>query len=283
MISLLLNTVALDPNRWMAAKQPFYDLEALLEPVAAAGFRQLEVWQYHLSTLSDAGVEALVERAQALGVTFPIVGLYPSMDLEGEALEREWSAVETLVRRAERLGAGAVKMFAGRLGTADADSDTFERSVAFARRLEALSSECGLTLIAETHPDTLCDSVDATLRVLDRVDELSLCYQPFDFGSTEQTVNDFHALAPHAVHVHLQGRRGDAMSLLEDADVDYREVFDALAERGFEGALSIEFVEGCVVERPEAFDLGLVLDNARRDRAFIEAACANAGLSLVAE
>ena len=166
---LLLNTIALDPNRWTAEKQPYFRLEALLEPVAAAGFRALEVWQYHLSTLDDAGVRTLASRADALGVTFPIVGMYPKLDLDGEARMREWASAETLVQRAARCGAHSVKLFAGRLGSAEADAEAYARSVAFMQDLIAVADGHGLTVTAETHPDTLCDSVPATERFLDAV------------------------------------------------------------------------------------------------------------------
>ena len=274
MPDLLLNTIALDPNRWTAEKQPYFELADLLGPVVAADFRDLECWQYHLSTLDDAAVETLAERMEALGVTFPIVGLYPALHLDGAARDREWAAVQTLVERAARLGAEAVKLFAGRFGSDEAESDDFERSAAFMRDLIASAAERDLTVIAETHPDTLCDSVPATERFLDAVgdDRLRLCYQPFDFTDTKRTVADYRVLRDRIVHIHLQGRRDDRMCLLEEADVDYRTFLGVLEADAFDGALSIEFVKDCVVERPEDFDLGRVQANAQRDRAFVEAA-----------
>ena len=276
--SLLLNTIALDPNRWTAEKQPYFALEAILGLVAAAGFHALEVWQYHLSTLDGAAVEALGERTRSLKVTFPIVGMYPALDLEGEAEAREWAVVRALMQRAERLGARGVKVFAGRLGSADASAAAYRRSIAFARRLVALAGEHDLAVTAETHPDTLCDSVPATRRFLDAVadERLRLCYQPFDFASTERAVADYRALAERVTHVHLQGRRGGQISLLEEADIDYGAFLSTLEADGFSGDLSIEFVKGCVVDRPAAFSLDRVLAQAQRDRAFVEAAIPSA-------
>ena len=276
---LLLNTIALDPNRWAAEKQPFFELADLLPAVAGAGFTALEVWQYHLSTLDAAGVAALAERAGALGVTFPIVGTYPVLDAEGAERERAWAEVETVVRRADVLGARAVKVFAGRLGSDEADAAAFARSVVFARRLVALAGDYGLGVTAETHPDTLCDGVAATRRFLDAVDDerLALCYQPYDFTSTGRAVADFRALAEHTTHVHLQGRRDGHIVLLAEAEIDYAVFFSALEEDGFDGALSLEFVAGCVVERPAEFSLDAVLASARRDRAFVEAAVPGLG------
>ncbi|WP_420454340.1 sugar phosphate isomerase/epimerase family protein [Rubrivirga sp.] len=281
MPQLLLNTIALDPNRWTADKQPDTELSAVLPAVVAAGFRALEVWQYHLSTLDAAGLDALVTAARDLGVEAPIVGVYPALHLEGEARERQWSELVLTAQRAQRLGTRAVKMFAGRLGSDAASDLEVERSVAFARDLEGWLADRGMALIAEAHPDTLCDSVPATRRFLEAVGgDVGVCYQPYDFVSTARTLADYRALRARVVHVHLQGRRNDAMSLLEDADIDYAAFLGALAADGFEGALSIEFVEGCVVPDPSAFRLEVVLANAQRDRAFLEAACAQVGLAL---
>ena len=44
MAHLLLNTLALDPNRWTPEKIAYYPLGALLVPIAEAGFGGVELW-----------------------------------------------------------------------------------------------------------------------------------------------------------------------------------------------------------------------------------------------
>lgn len=280
MADLLLNTIALDPNRWTADKIPHYALADLLPAVAEAGFPDVEIWHYHLTHPSEAGVAALDERMQHLGLRAPVVGAYPVLHLEGEALYRERAAMHALMDRAHRLGARVVKCFAGRLGSDAVDEPAYARSVRFTRELAAYAGSLGLTLTAETHPDTLCDSVAACRRFLEAVEasNLHLCFQPFDFTDTAQAGADYEALRKHVIHVHLQGRANDRITLLEEADIDYRPVLQALADGGFDGYLCIEFVKGCVVDRPDAFDLDLVLANARRDRDFVLQVASEAGL-----
>jgi sugar phosphate isomerase/epimerase len=239
-----------------------------------------EVWHFHLSALSESGMERLAERLTEAGVCTPIVGLYPTLHRAGADAEADWQDIERVLNRAELLGARAVKIFAGQLGTDAADADTVARSVAAVRRLAARAADGGMALHVETHPDTLCDSVEATLGLLDAVPEARVCFQPFDFGSTAQTLADLRVLREHVAHVHLQGRRADRMCRLANADIDYAAFFGALAEIGFDGALSIEFVEHCVVERTEDFDLARVLGAAAADRASVRAWCADAGLAL---
>src|SRR5690606_30831338 len=116
--------------------------------IAGAGFEALEVWQYHLSRLSDEQVTRLGERAKALGIAFPVVGLYPALHLDGEERDREWEAMEAMIARSAALGARVIKMFAGRLGSDEVDEEAFGRSVAFTRRLAGAAAAHGMALTA---------------------------------------------------------------------------------------------------------------------------------------
>lgn len=282
MATFLLNTIALDPNRWTPTKTPYCTLTDLLPAVAEAGFRRLELWHYHLSTLDAAAADELERALQAEEIQVDVLGLYPKLHLTGTAREAEAAELQRLIRLADRLGVGLVKCFAGALGTDAVDADTFDRSVAFLQMLAEVAGAHGLLLALETHPDTLADSVAACRRLLAAVDRsnVRLCFQPFDFADTDQAIADYEALHAHVAHVHLQGRRGDRMSLLEAADLDYRLLFERFAAHGFSGPLSLEFVEGCVVEDPAAFDLGAVLQTAQRDRAYVYRLAEETGLAL---
>ena len=52
-MNLLLNTIMLEVNRWDKDHRLTRPLIELVEPVAAAGFDRLEIWQYHVSDLSS--------------------------------------------------------------------------------------------------------------------------------------------------------------------------------------------------------------------------------------
>jgi sugar phosphate isomerase/epimerase len=68
------------------------------------------------------------------------------------------------------------------------------------------------------------------------------------------------------------------MSLLKNADLDYKAITGALAAHGFDGYLCIEFVKDCVVSTPADFDLMHVLRNARRDYTFVQKAAARSNM-----
>ncbi len=271
MAHLLLNTLALDPNRWTPEKIAYNPLGALLAPIAEAGFHGVELWQYHVSREREAGVRRLRAQAEALDVRFPVVGMYPRLHLHGEARQKAWDEVQRVFDYAGLLRAAVVKIFVGSKGT-DAHTDVeYERALAFLSQMAGLAASRGLIITGETHPDTLFDSLGACQAVLGAVrsDHLKICFQPYDFADTRQALADYDALRRHVVHVHYQGRRAGALTLLEDAALDYDAFTCGLAAGGFDGYLCLELVKASIVEMPAAFDLDRVLNHAQRDRDFV--------------
>lgn len=279
-MDLLLNTIALDPNRWTPEKIPYYTLERLLPHIAGTDFDAVEVWQYHVSHATEAEVRGYRERGDDLGLAFPILGLYPQLHLKGDACQQEMDAVQRLLDYAGLLDARIVKIFPGILGSSATTEANYARSIDFMQEMARRAAAANLTITAETHENTLCDTRDACIRFLDDVDaeNLKVCYQPYDFTDTVQAISDYESLAEHVIHVHYQGRKNDQMSLLKNADLDYIAITGALAAHGFDGYLCIEFVKDCVVPTPADFDLMHVLRNARRDYTFVQKAAARSNM-----
>lgn len=284
MARLLLNTLALDPNRWTPHKLPYYRLETLVSPMAEAGFQHVELWQYHIAHEAERTVQQLWNRAAALGMCFSVVGLYPRLHLEGAARRDAWDAAQRMLDYAGVLRAEVVKIFVGTQGTGALDEAAYQRSLAFLADLVEQAQARGLIITGETHPDTLFDAPEACLKVLGAVNSphFKVCFQPFGFADTVQALADYEALAEHVIHVHYQGRRAGALTRLADADLDYRAFTCALAARGFDGYLCIELVEDSIVPDPAHFDLSRVLTHAQRDRDFVVQAARRCGMTLEA-
>lgn len=268
---LLLNTIALEPNRWTADKIPYFKLEDLLPPIVRAGFQFLEIWQHHLTTRSRDEIITLKSQMDDLGLATRIIGLYPPMHLDGNDRGREMATVQRAIDYATILGVHTIKVFVGLKASPTLSPAEYERSVAFAREMTHHMHQFGLTLTGETHANTLFDNQASCFRFLEDVGaaNFKVCFQPYDFTDTDQTLKDYAVFADLVTHVHLQGRQNNEMSLLADADVDYAQLFKQLAANGFDGDLCIEFVKDCVVDRPEDFDIDKVLGHAQTDRNYI--------------
>lgn len=282
---LLLNTIALEPNRWTRDKIAHYDLEDLLAPIAEAGFGALEVWQHHLSRKTGKEVMRLYDRATDLGLSFAVAGLYPVLHQGGLQGYRALEETDRLLDYAQMLRAEVVKIFVGNKASQALSENEYRHSLATVRALLTEARARGIKLAGETHANTLFDSVAATRAFREEVGQeaFRICYQPYDFRSTHAAIADYEALAPAVIHVHLQGRRDDAMVLLEHAEIDYAAFTATLAAQGFDGFLSIEFVQDCVVDHPRDFDLDRVLANAQRDRDYMARVAAEAGMAVTVD
>lgn len=271
MVTLVLNSIALDPHRWTKEKIPFHKLEQLLAPIAHAGFRYIEIWQHHISQEAEAQISAIRAAGNSLGVSFPVVGLYPQLHVGGEECRREGERTNRLLSYAKMLGADIVKIFVGSRGSALITPGEYELSVEAMKQMTQRAGSLGLTITGETHPNTLFDTVGSCRRLMQDVqsDRFKICFQPFDLRDTDQAIRDYELIADDVIHVHFQGCKGDSMELLENSDLDYRRFTRALARTGFSGYLCIEFTKDCVVQNPSDFNLEAVLSNARRDRDFV--------------
>lgn len=271
-MQITLNSIALEPNRWTEGKIPHFRLEELLPAIAEAGFESIEIWQNHLALLESEEVNSLAEQADSLGVGFPIVGMYPRFHLEGADRDAELERFVAMAGKMDVVDADILKLMPGQVASEDLEPELWERSVGFMQEVLELTEENDVIFTLETHGGTLADAPDALERFLDDVDSerLEVCWQPYDFGSTGKAIKLFDRLAEYIVHLHLQGRRDGEMELLEDADIDYRQVLGHIFNTEFDGYISIEFVRDCVVDSPGQFDVDQVLENAARDREFIE-------------
>mgnify|MGYP001201137590 CR=1 FL=1 len=271
MITVLLNSIALDPNRWTKEKIPLYKLERLLTPIAETGFRFIEVWQYHISEEPEARINAIRELGDSLGLSFPVVGLYPQLHLEGEEYQREGDRIKRLFSCAKMMGAAIVKIFVGTRDSALITAKEYDRSVEVMRQMTSHAKALDLTITGETHRKTLFDTIDSCQKFIKDVnsDRFKICFQPFDLRSTDQAVSDYEHVAKDVVHVHYQGHKGNSMDLLENSDLDYRRLTQALAQNRFGGYICIEFTKDCVVKSLSDFSLQTILNNARRDRDFV--------------
>ncbi|AKU19013.1 hypothetical protein VV02_16645 [Luteipulveratus mongoliensis] len=115
------------------------------------------------------------------------------------------SEMTTLVEAANALGAPRIRLWAGQIGTAQADDDVWDSAVRSLREACAVAREHSITLALEFHPNTLTDSVDSTLKLLERVDDPTLrtYWQPRLDEPVEPAVDGLRRLLPVLAGVHV--------------------------------------------------------------------------------
>jgi len=271
MIYLLLNSIALDPNRWKPEKIGYYKFDTLLKPIVEADFHFVEIWGYHILRENKKSITSIRKNGDSLGLQFPIIGMYPKLHLTGNQRQQEMDQVKKIFSDANILGTEIIKIFVGNLGTERVTPAEYERSVEFMSEMSSLAMTLGFIVAGETHPKTLFDNIKSSKKFINDVNatNFKICFQPYNFYDTEQTLHDYKVLRDYVVHIHYQGRKNKEMDLLENSDIDYDVLTKLLIETGFNGHISIEFLKDCVVNKASDFDLSLVLAHAQRDREFI--------------
>jgi len=103
------------------------------------------------------------------------------------------------------LGADRVRVWAGRIGSADAGADERVRLTAALARAAAEAADRGVVLALEYHGGTLADTPEATLRLLGDVAHpmLRTYWQPTVGASDDEAVAEYGRLADRVSAVHV--------------------------------------------------------------------------------
>ena len=267
---LLFNTIMLEVNRWTPDKVLTRPLADLLPLLKKANFSALEIWQYHISRMTDDELSNLKDQLQALEFHTVALGAYPSLHFQEADAN-----LERLVGFSDRLGATTFKIFPGRLASADTNAETWGRSLQHLRELAERLADRGMDLTLETHGNTLCDTQASTQRLLDEIgeiDNLGLCFQPYTSHGTGETLSFFAALGSAVRHIHLQNRsmvNNDCTRLADGDWYDCTRLLQAAKASGFAGLLSLEFTAGLFPLEGQIFDPQTVIDNAVQDADFV--------------
>lgn len=178
-------------------------IEEVARFAQAHGFQGIELWGIHAKNLA-AQPEYGAEWLRGYGLTVPMVSDYLPLEAPSEEL---WGKLELLTTLACRWGAHKLRTFAGRTGSAAAGHDDRAHVATRLRGACQRVAERGLSLLVETHPGTLADTVESTLRLLAEVDHPALRLN-FDVLHVWEGGDEPRAalakLGPHVSHFHLK-------------------------------------------------------------------------------
>ncbi len=236
--SVLLGTVAIEPNRWStvdASGAPVTDLVEHSAAIASAGFDGLELWERHLPDDPD--------QAAALIRALPpvrILNSYVSFDVSDDA------ALEAVANRVRRCGATAVKFNVGADPTSEPD---------YVRRVTALVDLLAddVTLLCECHEHTsIAEDRAVAARVLGRIgppERVGAVVHTHE--SVEHLRRRFDAYGDRIVAVHVNYLDMTTMSVppLSQRVDDLGIKVELLRSFGFDGSWTLEFVDGILTER----------------------------------
>jgi len=147
---------------------------------------------------------------------------------------------------ATALGAPRIRVWAGELGSAEANEDHWDAVVKDTRRIADMAADRGIAIAFEYHGNTLTDSPATTLDLLNRVNHpnVGTYWQPAVGLSDKQALESLHEVLPHLAGVHCFSWGPEAERFpLRNRKLLWQTVTDVLRGNGKDMDIMLEFVE----------------------------------------
>jgi 3-dehydroshikimate dehydratase len=174
------------------------DPATVVSIAAAAGLRGIE-WggDVHVPAGDIATARRVAAMTDEAGLRVACYGSY----LRLESADGMAEVVET----AAALGAPLIRVWAGRLPSADADADHWDRVVQAANEVGGLAAKAGIDVAFEYHRNTLTDTRTSALRLLNSVDRpgVGTLWQPEPTRSEEDNLTDLATVLPRLRNIHV--------------------------------------------------------------------------------
>jgi len=202
-------------------------------------------------TVTDAELDALAEAVRAQGMTTAALTPYLTVN--------DVEATETAMRRAQRLGAKAIRVGVPRYDRTADYRQLFAKAVAYLEQVEAFSKKYGVKGLVETHHQTITASASLAHRLVERFspEHIGVLYDPGNLvhEGYENYRMGLELLGPYLAHVHVKNagwfpgeKTGDAWSCrwvaLDRGIVDWKQVLADLKAIGYDGWFGVEDFSG---------------------------------------
>lgn len=159
---------------------------------------------------------------------------------------------ERTLETALELGVSSIRVWAGRLGSAQADEGVRRRTVDDARRIAELAAEQRLTVDFEFHNNTLTDTVDSTVRLMEEIGSphVRSCWQAALNETAEERSAGLKRILPWLSTIHIFHLVGKERLPLQDGVEEWKQYLDIARTLGQRRAVLLEFVRN---NEPEQF------------------------------
>lgn len=191
----------------IAFRKSCLPLTQIIELASLLGYDGVEVWVNHLNKdLSD--VETLKEALKKSKVEIPMISPYFNLTGTKKQLVQTFKEAETIFKYAKALNAPLIRIFTGVVGSQEITRDKYQQAVSALKQLSELACVYGVKLALETHPKTLVDSVPATLKLLNQLQDQSNIGLNLDIYHMwevhQDPVDVLNQLFPFVFHIHAK-------------------------------------------------------------------------------
>ena len=261
-MNILFHTIAVEPARW-TPQRVSRPLVELLPHIAAAGFREIEIYEPHLGkeTVSPALKKAFADNGLVPRILSSYLSLNPNETTDAELQ----SKVEQIAERTDFYELQKLRLFPGpKMRPSD------EAGVeVFIRRVKIIAGRLpNLEILLETHDGSLADDPEVITRIVKELalPNVGLLFQATFFQDRESILEQFRIEKPFIRHVHLQNRLPDHSFVgMREGIIPWAEILTEL-DTSVEGTL--EFVPAGVCGE-DRFNLAATLEQARAEADYV--------------
>lgn len=226
----------------------------ILEAARAAGLSCIE-WgsDVHAPCDDRERLKEIATLQSRYGITCSSYGTYFRLT------ETPLEELEQYVQAAKILGADVLRLWCGRKAGADMTREERDLLLLACRRAARIAEDADVTLCLECHKKTFTEDPDDAVRLMQAVDSahLRMYWQPFQWQSADQNLENAKKIAPYAKHVHVFHWKGDRKLPLSDAVAEWQAYLSCFS---LPRTLLLEFMPGDRIEElaDEALALKLI-------------------------
>jgi sugar phosphate isomerase/epimerase len=211
----------------------------------------MEGWHIKPSRLvADAGREAedfraLLDQYQLECVAINLGFLHNLAACTPDQFKTNLDVVRGACVLARAVGTSILTVGTGNTGNGDRGT-LIERLTERLGQVVSVAQQAGMIVALETHAGSIAVYPQVDLELIQRCPGLKLTYDPSHFIADRVPVEDTLDLLQHAVHVHLRNARvGHFQERMAKGLLDIPWIVEQIVASGYEGAISIEYIEDC--------------------------------------
>lgn len=227
----------------------FEEMEPAISQLAHLEYDGLELWDQYLQ---KADIPRLENRLSINNIK--VSQLCPYFNFTGTKKERENSIdiAERYIKLANILDCNLIRVFTGSVGSKESTKEQWKMAVEGLKETCDLGKDDGIYFVLETHPNSLMDTSDSTLKLLGDIDKDNLKVNlQVPLMNNENVMASARKLGKYTVHLHAHNwyKKRDAenwqwkpeeLTFLDSGDYDFESFLKILVEEGFNGYISIE-------------------------------------------
>ena len=198
--------------------------QRILEAAAAAGLSCVE-WgsDVHAPAGDRERLDGIAALQRRFGIVCSSYGTYFRLG------ETSLSELPDYIAAARLLGTDVLRLWCGSKSGADLTEDEWAGLLAECRRAARIAEAEGVTLCTECHMRTVTERPADAVRLMEEVASPAFrtYWQPFQWQSAEENLENAGMLAPYTEHIHVFHWKGSARLPLADAIPEWRAYLEA--------------------------------------------------------